>query len=124
MFGIFVNESGGVAYAAAIVSGYKTIETRSRNMLRRLVGERVAVIKTRNGKKPLIVGYVDIVAASWCSKESFRQYENFHLVPSGSRYDADKRGKWFYHLENPERLEKPIPIPDGAIYHGRSYCEF
>ena len=60
MIGIFVNSDGCVPYADAIVGGYKRIETRNRDMLRDLVGKKVAVIRTRRGKNPTIVGYVTI----------------------------------------------------------------
>ena len=60
MYGIFVNENGCVPYAKAIVEGYKPIETRNRNMLAKCVGHNVAIIRTRRGKKPMIVGYATI----------------------------------------------------------------
>ena len=43
MKGIFINEDG-VRYAEAIVDGRKKVETRSRNMLKSLVGDDVAIL--------------------------------------------------------------------------------
>lgn len=124
MKGFFVQDTQCTPYAFAITAGYKTIETRNRNMLSALVGERVAVVRTRNGKNPLVVGYVDIVSASFCKAEDFRKHYSEHLVPEGNKYDCNGRGKWFYHLANPEFLHYPYPLPENTVRHGRSWCEF
>ena len=123
MYGIFVNENGGIHYASAMAAGYKTIETRSRDMLKNLVGKRVEIIRTHRGKNPVIVGSVDIVAKSFCKAEEFENYFNKHGVPPGSLYAPHGKGKWFYHLENAKACE-PYPLPTDAIRHGRSWCEF
>lgn len=123
MKGIFVNENGGVKYALALVTGYKTIETRSRDMLSALVGERVAVIKTRRNKKPEIIGYITITGKSFCAKEDFDKFFINHLVFPESAYAPKGAGKWFYYVGNPERCE-PFPLPENAVRHGRSWCEF
>ena len=120
--GIFVNNDG-VPYADAIVRGYKPIETRNRNMLRQLVGERVAVISTSRKRKPMVVGYVDIVGAEFCRADEFENYRDQTLIPPGSRFDANRSGKWFYHLENAEEIT-PYPLPADALRHGISWCEF
>lgn len=122
MFGIFVN-SNGIRYALAIVGGYKPIETRSRNMLKNLIGKRVAVIETRSGKKPVVIGYVTIVDSRFCPAAEFDKYRNLTCIPVGSRYDCKGKGKWFYYLEKPEKCS-PYELPKTAVYHGRSYCEF
>ena len=123
MNGIFVNECGCIGYADAIVEGYKTIETRGRNMLRSLVGSRVAIIRTKRGKAPTVIGYANIVRAEFCPVERFDALRDQTLVPPGSRYDATERGKWCYHMTEPERCN-PYPLPTDAIRHGRSWCEF
>ena len=103
MFGIYVNESGCIPYADAIASGAKTIETRSRNVLKKLVGENVAIIKTKRGKSPVIVGHALITRVEWCSKEDFQSFFNQHLVPVGSQYDATEKGKYLYYLHGAKR---------------------
>lgn len=123
MKGIFVNENGRVPYAQAIAQGYKPIETRSRDMLRDLVGERVAVVRTKRGKAPTVLGYVDIVAKEFCPAEDFDLYREQTLIPTGSKYDVNGRGKWMYHLANAERVNS-FPLPADAVRHGRSWCEF
>lgn len=123
MFGIFVNENGCIHYAQLIVKGYKPIETRNRNMLKSLVGERVAIIRTRRGKSPMVVGYATITAAVFHTKEEMEALRGLTLIPEGSEYDCKGRGKWCYYLDNPEVCEA-YPLPQDRINHGRSYCEF
>lgn len=105
------------------MQGYKTIETRNKNMLSECIGERVAVIRTRNGKNPIVIGYVDIIIATFCGKDEFPLHYDEHLIPPGSKYDVRGKGKWFYWLENPDTC-KPYPLPKDAVRHGRSWCEF
>ena len=129
MYGIFVNSDGCVPYADAIVDGYKTIETRTRNMLWHLDGKRVAIVKTRRGKNPTIVGYVTVSGWELCRLKPHGMcngncpYRDKTLIPEGSKYDCHGKGKWFYHLENPQRCE-PYPLSKDAVRHGRSWCEF
>lgn len=123
MFGIFVNSDGCIPYADAIVSGIKPIETRNKDVLWRLDGERVAVVRTRRNKMPTVVGYVTINGRMFCEAKYFESYRSVTLIPKGSRYDCHGKGKWFYYLENPQRCA-PYPLPKDAVRHGRSYCEF
>ena len=122
MRGIFVN-SDGVKYAEAIVGGYKTIETRNRDMLRSLIGERVAVVRTGCKKKPTVIGYVHIDFALFLRRDEVAAASDRTLIPEGSKYDCTGRGKWCYFLSEPQECE-PYPLPDNAIRHGRSWCEF
>ena len=119
--GIFVND-GSFPYARTIVEGLKTIETRNRNMLRNLVGERVAIIQTGRGPAT-IIGYATIEEAFFCTREQFDDLRDQHLVPPGSRYDAGITGKWCYRLTDPETCE-PYPLPADAIRHGMSWAEW
>ena len=126
MYGIFVNENGGVRYAWAIVSGIKPVETRSRNMLSALVGKRVAVIRTHRDASPMIVGYVDIDRCEWVDKKTLhtREWWERTLIPDGSEYDCKGKGKYCYFLSNPERLEPPVSLPTNVVRRGRSWCEW
>ena len=123
MCGIFVNENGCVRYADAIVKGIKTIETRNRNMLKCLVGKRVAIVRTRRGKLPMVVGYVDIVDSFFCPINLYEQYRDQTFVPVGSKYDVNGKGKWFYFMDNAEKCD-PFPLPSDAVRHGMSWCEY
>lgn len=121
--GIFVNEDGGIRYAEAIVNGYKTIETRTKNMLSDVVGLRVAIIRTRRGKNPMVVGYADVVSSAHMNGRWLDENRDKTLIPKGSKYDVNGWAKWCYFLENAEKCE-PFPLPADAIRHGRSWCEF
>ena len=123
MYGIFVNEDGGVPYAKAIVQGYKPIETRNRNMLRTLVGERVCVVRTKRNKRATIVGFVTIASAEFRSAEWLNEHRNETLIPPGSRHDCTGKGKWCYTLTDPREAPIPFPLPKYAIRHGLSFCE-
>ena len=128
MKAIYVHEKAGEYYAHWIVYGEKTIETRTRNVLLSLVGETVAVVCTRNGHAPEIVGFVDITRYEFCPETLFNMYRPDTMIPMFSKYNRlgtrdGKPGKWFYHLEN-ARPCKPFPLPENAVRHGRSWCEF
>lgn len=110
-------------YPFAICSGYKTIETRGKNMLSALVGKRVAVVRTKKGYQPVVIGYVDIIGAEFCKAEDFDKYYEKHLVQPGSKYAPNGKGKWFYHLANASFCAR-YPLPAYAVRHGRSWCEF
>lgn len=122
MKGMFVNDSGPVKFARKIVDAEKIAETRSRNMLSALVGERVAVVQTGRGA-PLVIGSVTVTGSWFCPAEEFGKHYAEHLVPAGSKYDGSSRGKWFYYLADPVAVD-PFPLPPSAIRHGRSWCEF
>ena len=110
-------------YVKEIMVGFKTIETRSKNMLRSLVGERVAVVSTGRGRKPMVVGTVCISDVKWIPAHLWDMYREDTLIPRGSKYDNNGSGKWGYILEGPQECE-PYPLPANAIRHGRSWCEF
>ena len=123
MCGIFVNENGCVRYADAIVRGIKTIETRNRNMLKCLVGKRVAIVRTKRGKMPMVVGYVTIMHSYFCPSSNYEKYRDQTLVPVGSAYDVHGKGKWLYFLRGAEGCN-PFPLPTDAVRHGLSWCEY
>lgn len=123
MLGIFVNENGGIHYAAAIAAGIKPIETRNKNMLAACVGQRVDVIRTRRGKKPVIIGQVDVVAAEFKTADWLDENRELTLIPPGSAYDCNGRGKWCYMLANAVACA-PRELPADVTRHGRSYCEY
>lgn len=120
MYGIFINDHS-FPYTQEILLQHKTIETRTRNTLKKLIGKRVAIIRTGKGK-PQIVGYVTIAKAAFCPADLFDSFRNKTLIPCGDPYDS-KAGKWFYYLENAEKCT-PYPIPENAVRHGRVWVEF
>ncbi len=123
MKAMFVESTRCVPYARAIVQAYKPLETRGKNMLSALVGERVAVVETGRGKKPMVVGYVTVTKAERLGVFWLDTHRNLTLIPEGSRYDSHGKCKWGYWLSDPEECE-PYPLPSSAVRHGRSWCEF
>lgn len=121
MKAMFVNGKR-VPYPQWIAMRWKTIETRQKNMLSALVGERVAIVET-GGRIPMVIGYVDVVESAFCYAEDFDGYRNSTMIPAGSEFDVKGKGKWLYFLANAVQCT-PYPLPSSAIRHGRSWCEF
>lgn len=96
-----------------ILDGNKTIETREKNTLKSLVGQRVGIIKTGKSKAKL-VGYVTISdVIKYETVNEFRKDENRHMVKPKSKYDI-KTIKYGYVLTNPERCN-PIEVTSKGI---------
>ena len=124
MKGMFVNSDGCIPYAECIVWGIKSVETRNRNMLRPLIGERVAVVRTHRGKNPMIVGYVTVTHGYRVGGQWLHDNREKTLIPEGSKYDVPIDGaKWCYWLRNAVKCD-PYPLPADAIRHGISWVEF
>lgn len=121
--GIFVNQNGCIPYAELIAKALKPYETRSKNMLSALVGERVYIIRTKRNKKPMIIGQATIEYGFFVKAECFDAYRKLTFIPEGSSYDCHGKGKWLYKMGNAEECE-PFELPSSAIRHGRSWCEF
>jgi len=113
--GIYINVANQ-DYIEQILNGDKTIETRfeikgkdGKGPLDSLVGKRVALIATGNGKQK-VMGYVTIADKKlYENEDAFRADENQHKV-SGGEYDVangNGRRKIGYVLENPVREETP-----------------
>jgi len=122
-YGIYVSNERRTPWAGWIVSGLKEIETRNKNMLGKLVGERVAVIATGN-HPPLIVGYATITDSLYVNKAMFDGfYRKYTMIEEGDKYDCTENGKWLYFLRDAEACH-PKALPENIIRHGRSYVEF
>lgn len=120
--GIYVN-SKKVPYARLIIDGKKIYETRTRNVLRSLIGRRIAIVETGKGS-PAIIGFVTIDGADYFEHEAFERIRSLTCIPAGGAYDDLGKGKWCYKLSDPVKLDRPIPLPQDAVRHGRSWCEF
>lgn len=123
MIGIFVN-CDEVDYADAIVNGNKFIETRSMDMLKNCVHKRVAIIRTHRGEYPTIVGHAFIMGKMFLPAEYLDTIRHITHIPPGSKHDCKGAGKWCYYLENRTPLYYPRLLPENAVRHGRSWCEF
>lgn len=104
-----------------ILWGMKLYETRTRRVLHPLIGQRVFLIQTGTHRQPMIIGSAKITGAElvhYGDREKCCQ-----ALISATPY-AIRPGcaKWFYRLEDVERLPEPIPAPDTRKNHGRSCC--
>lgn len=113
--GINVNDKSQ-AFTEQILSGDKTIETRSRATLHPYIGQRMGLVRTGKGKAQL-VGYVTIGEPKlYTTSESFDADAGSHLVGADSPFHIAKSksgSKWGYQLLNAERIE-PRPLVDGT----------
>ena len=115
--GLNVRNEAGFPFADWIVDGLKTIETRSKANLDRLIGHRIKIIRTGQGKAQ-IIGEVTVTGSKqYRTKDQFEADYQQHLVRSGSQFDFDG-GKVGYLLTNPKRYNKPYdaPYPRGIVY--------
>lgn len=101
MYGIYVHETQKEPYATQIVAGKKIIDTRTRDMLGKLVGERVLVIRTRSGHKADIIGAVTIIGKVWFADHVLNYIRDRTCIPKGSKYDTHNGGKWCYYIADP-----------------------
>ena len=123
IYAVYVRNTSGIRYADAIVQGYKLIETRSRDTLGKLVGERVLIVRTRAGHEAEVIGAVTITGKQFVPAADFGKLFDKHLVPPGSKFDAHGRGKWCYDLANAEAFDKATPLSKlGVIAKNRSYA--
>ena len=124
MIGIFVHSTRKEPYAELIVDGLKSIETRTRDMLGRFIGQRVQIIKTASGKAPVIIGEATIANGVYFSKWVLDGLRNSTKIPVGSKYDCAGDGKWCYLMRRPKRYETPIPLSQKTILHRtRTFAE-
>ena len=112
---IYVHDTKETPYAMQIVLGDKRIETRTRNVLRRFVGERVLVIRTRSGHKAEVVGEVTISSGGWLEARTLDENRHLTLIPEGSKFDCKSGGKWGYWLTSPIQYAVPVPLSEYTV---------
>lgn len=102
MYAIYIR---GRRFCDLIMSGEKILETRNSPTLDRFIGSRVGIILTGCGK-PKLIGTVNI-GPRICLEDvkTFREYEPFHRVLPGSRYDI-KDVKYAYLLTDSRKLSE------------------
>ena len=94
-----------------ILDGSKPEETRTAEAFRRMerylsVGDRIGIVE-----RSRLVGYVTYMGhVVYDSADAFRQAFSRHLVPAGSSYDYDGRGKVGLVLSDPVRVA-PVELP-------------
>ena len=103
----------------------KRLETRSKNMLGRYVGQRVILAETKQGGSLAMYSAVIRSARDIRTPEEWNALRPLHRVPEGNvLYDwkPDTRVKWVYELTDIRRL-RPFMVPEG-IRHGRTCMEY
>lgn len=120
MYGIYIS-CKAIPFIDYILTGAKEYETRSCNVLGRLLGKRVALIETGHGRA-IIRGYATIDHYTTLYHDSLDARKSAWIF--GTPYDIPNGGKKvFYHLKDVTRCE-PYELPAERINHGRSYTEF
>ena len=121
---VWINSSSA-PFLDDIEARLKPLETRSRNMLGRLVGQRVVLAesarKQRLARCSVFIRSVRTVT-TWEEWDALRP---LHRVPVGNQYDwkPETKIKYLYELTNLRRL-RPFRIPEtGTVPRGRSYAE-
>ena len=105
-----------------IIALLKTYETRKRDMLHDLVGQRVAIIETGKGKRPMVRAMATVTESVTVPFHDRAMREAAMIFRT--EYDIiPKNTKVFYKLENVEAV-KPYPVPENRVNHGRSWTEF
>ena len=107
---IYVHDTKETPYAMQIVRGEKPVETRTRNVLKRFVGERVLVIRTRSGHPADVVGEATIMNSRFYTAAELDAMRNLTMIPKGSKYDCTGGGKWCYWLADAVRYAEPVPL--------------
>jgi hypothetical protein len=103
-------------FTGQILRGEKLIETRSRDVFKKLIGRRVGIIRTGIGKAKL-VGYATIgKPIAYKSEEDFRNDYKKHKVEPKSKYDIQlPKGKVGYPLTEIRALKVPKSIKTTKI---------
>lgn len=108
--GIYVHDTPATPYAVDIAAGRKPIETRSRDVLGRFLGEKVLIIRTRSEHPADVVGYGTITEKRFYTAAELDAIRDKTLIPKGSKYDCTGGGKWGYTIKDPVLFSKPIPL--------------
>lgn len=120
---LFINCSS-VPFVQLIMNRTKVYETRSRNMLRSLVGKRVMIAATGKGKPLVMCSAMICNSFPVQSHYEWEMFRDYTCVPVGSVYDwTDKtKVKWLYELSDIRPVRFPFHPEDGKR-HGRVWME-
>lgn len=130
MFCIYVN-SKSQPYAANLVSGRKSYETRTRDVFKSIfasgsICEKVGIIETGNGF-PVLLGTGYLFCGFKAHGPLFEAFRSETCIPEGDEYDIQPGGfKWMYHFIPEYKFKHPVRLDDSRleyIPHNRSFCE-
>lgn len=121
---VWINSSSA-PFLDDIYNRLKPFETRSRNMLGRLVGQRIILAESSNGQRLARCSVVIQGVRKVTTREEWDALRPLHRVPVGSDYDWKPwtRAKYLYKMTNLRRL-RPFRIPTEGVSHGRSWFEY
>ena len=116
--------SSSAPFMPDIGARLKRLETRGKNMLGSLVGQRVILAETKQGGYMALYSAVIRSARPVRSREEWDALRPLHRVPIGNRYDwkDSTRVKWVYEITDLRRL-RPFKVPEG-VRHGRTCMEY
>lgn len=115
--------SSSAPFMEEIGARRKVLETRGKNMLGSLVGQRVIWAETRQGGYLAMYTGVIRSAHKITSRAEWDALRPLHRVPIGNKYDwkDTTRQKWAYEITALRRL-RPFLVPEGPR-HGRTWME-
>ena len=108
--GVNVRNEAEFPYADQIVDGSKTIETRDTDSLKPVVGQRVKIIRTGQGKAEVIGEATIGKPKVYNSIEEFQADSSQHLVGETSNFSF-KGQKYGYPIIDPVKYKFPYPAP-------------
>lgn len=120
---LFINCSR-VPFLDLIMSRRKTFETRTRDTLRALVGQRVYLAETGNGRPTVRCSAVIRPPVVVCDRHTWDVMRKSTCVGVGSPYDwkPDTKAKYLYPISAVVPCD-PFTPPDGTR-HGRVWMEY
>ena len=122
-YAIFVHDTAAAPYALQIVRKQKPIETRTKNVFKSIISERVYIIRTYAGKKPLVIGSGTLSECRFYTAAQLDSMRALTRIPAGSTYDCKSPGKYGYTIVNPVQYKTPFPLANLPIVKRcRSYC--
>lgn len=92
LFGVNINDATQ-NFTDLILSGKKTIETRSTDSLRPYVGRRVGIVRTGKGSATLVGFAVLGTPKIYTSRKQFRRDAGKHMVAPDSIFDFQTKVK-------------------------------
>ena len=107
-----------------IISGEKVFETRTRNTLKRFIGQVVYLAETGNGK-PVVKCLATITGVEIVrTRTQFERFRKLTMIEPKTEYDwtDGTTVKYLYRLEN----IYPVPdfVPPEDVRHGRTWMEY
>lgn len=121
---VWINSSSA-PFLDDICARLKPFETRSRDMLGSLKGQRVIFAESARGARLARCSAVIRSVLTVTSREQWEALRPLHRVPVGNIYDwkPETKIKYLYELAS-IRILRPFRIPEEGIPHGRSWFEY